>query len=498
MQADSERALAIFVDFDNIAQGFRRSDRFDIQRVLKRMVEKGKIVAKKTYADWSRYGQYTALLHEAAFELVEIPKRSQTGKNSADIRLCVDAMDLAYQKPHIDTFVIVSGDSDFTPLVSKLKEMGKHVIGLGMQGSTSDLLRDNCDEFIYYEDLDVEKSEVPRVDLPVPETKRKALELLLEACVALRRENKEKLWASMIKETMKRKKPSFNETYHGFRTFSALLEDAQAQGLVELERDEQRGTYVVVRFGDETKGAPARRSVPMKGRGRSRGEEGFHPREPVARKEPAAEPRRDILEPKTRTPSFQGFADFERESAEFSRPASVRSENEEFPGFRGAVRPIVEATSAEVMAKMTNEPRTPAAPPAEPVIEEPAAEEEPKGDKHRKRRRRGKGKGREEAETPAPEEATEVVAPPEEEKAALEPISFEDVPFQTKVSEPAEAAAPVAFDEHSPPAAIREDTGPRRSRHQKEPAHKKDETQPAAPVEPAKLSAGFGFGIFDE
>src|SRR4029079_1221678 len=194
----------------------------------------------------------------AAFELIEIPKRSQTGKNSADIRLCVDAMDLAYAKTHIDTFVIVSGDSDFTPLVSKLKELGKHVIGMGMQGSTSDLLRDNCDEFIYYEDLEVEKAEAPRVDLPVSETKRKALELLLEGCLALRGRGKEKLWASMIKDTMKRKKPSFNETYHGYRTFSTLLEDAQSQGLFELERDEHRGTYAVIRFGEEMRERPAR------------------------------------------------------------------------------------------------------------------------------------------------------------------------------------------------------------------------------------------------
>src|SRR5438132_5290283 len=151
---DVERALAVFVDFENLALGFQgRRDRFDIARVLERLVEKGKIVAKKAYADWSRFAPYTAPLHEAAFELIEIPRRAQSGKNSADIRLCVDAMDLAYSKEHINTFVVVSGDSDFSPLVSKLKELGKHVIGLGMQQSTSDLLRDNCDEFIYYEDL---------------------------------------------------------------------------------------------------------------------------------------------------------------------------------------------------------------------------------------------------------------------------------------------------------------------------------------------------------
>src|SRR6187402_1501268 len=151
---EGEGTLAVFIDFENLALGFQnRRDRFDIVKVVERLVEKGKIVVKKAYADWSRFAQYTAPLHEAAIELIEIPRRGQTGKNSADIRLCVDAMDLAYSKDHIDTFVIVSGDSDFSPLVSKLKENGKHVIGLGMQESTSELLPDNCDEFIYYEDL---------------------------------------------------------------------------------------------------------------------------------------------------------------------------------------------------------------------------------------------------------------------------------------------------------------------------------------------------------
>src|SRR6202790_5655947 len=162
---DSERSLAIFIDFENLALGFQgRRDRFDIVRVLERLVEKGKIVCKKAYADWSRFAGYTAPLHEAAIELIEIPKRSQTGKNSADIRLCVDAMDMAYSKEHIDTFVIVSGDSDFSPLVSKLMENGKHVIGLGAQDSTSELLRDNCDEFIYYEDLGKTKTLATNLD----------------------------------------------------------------------------------------------------------------------------------------------------------------------------------------------------------------------------------------------------------------------------------------------------------------------------------------------
>lgn len=261
--ADTERSLALFIDFENLALGFQGArGRFDIGRVLKRMVEKGKIVAKKAYADWGRYSSYTEQLHEAAIELIQIPRRAQTGKNSADIRLCVDAMDLAYSKEHIGTFVIVSGDSDFSPLVSKLKELGKHVIGSGMQPSTSDLLRDNCDEFIYYEDLETVATDVPKLDPQVPDLKRKAFTLLVEALGALRRENKERLWSSMIKDTMKRLKPSFNETYHGYRTFSALLEDAQQQGLLVLETDDRSGTYVVSSFGEEKLAPtePARRS----------------------------------------------------------------------------------------------------------------------------------------------------------------------------------------------------------------------------------------------
>jgi uncharacterized protein (TIGR00288 family) len=266
---DQERSLAVFIDFENLALGFQgRRDRFDIARVLERLVEKGKIVAKKAYADWSRFGPFTAPLHEAAIELVEIPRRVQTGKNSADIHLCVDAMDLAYSKEHIDTFVIVSGDSDFSPLVSKLKENGKHVIGLGMQDSTSELLRDNCDEFIYYEDLGKTPTLAPTMNPQLPETKRKAFSLLMESLLALRRENKEVLWSSMIKDTMKRKKPSFNEVYHGYRTFSELLEDAQKEGLLELDTDRRSGTYVVTRFGSElnSRSAPvlAKKPVPRR------------------------------------------------------------------------------------------------------------------------------------------------------------------------------------------------------------------------------------------
>src|SRR5215472_11436934 len=270
---EGARSLAIFIDFENLALGFQgRRERFEIARVLERVVEKGKIVAKKAYADWSRFANYTAPLHEAAIELIEIPRRAQSGKNSADIRLCVDAMDLAYSKEHINTFAVVSGDSDFSPLVSKLKELGKHVIGLGMQESTSDLLRDNCDEFIYYEDLNrpgATPELAPEISSHLPDTKRKAFALLLESLLALRRENKEVLWSSMIKDTMKRKKPSFNEAYHGYRTFSELLEDAQKEGLLELETDKRSRTYVVTRFGEEMKAAPAP-SAEAKGKVRRR------------------------------------------------------------------------------------------------------------------------------------------------------------------------------------------------------------------------------------
>jgi uncharacterized protein (TIGR00288 family) len=272
---DNDKSLAVFIDFENLALGFQnRRDRFDIVRVLERLVEKGKVVVKKAYADWSRFGPYTQPLHEAAIELIEIPKRSQTGKNSADIRLCVDAMDMAYSKEHIDTFVIVSGDSDFSPLVSKLKENGKHVIGLGAQDSTSDLLRDNCDEFIYYEDLGKAPTLAsPALPAHLTEAKRKGFALLLESLLALRRENKDVLWSSMVKDTMKRKKPSFNETYHGYRTFSELLQDAEKEGLLELEIDKRSKTFVVTRFGAELKTTtpPEMSSAPKKRRKRSRG-----------------------------------------------------------------------------------------------------------------------------------------------------------------------------------------------------------------------------------
>ena len=249
-ERERERSLAVFIDLENLAMGFQgqRKIRFEVQKVLERLVEKGKLIVKKAYADWSRYPSYTAPFHESAIELIEIPKRSMTGKNSADIRLCVDAMDLCYSKAHIDTFVIVSGDSDFSPLVGKLKANGKRVIGLGMKESTSMLLSDNCDEFIFYESL----GQPDRITTPgvrdIPKEKREVFELLFDTIAGLIRENKEILWSSMVKDTMKRKRPAFSERAHGYRTFSDLLEDARKHGFIELRTDPTSGTYVVVGF----------------------------------------------------------------------------------------------------------------------------------------------------------------------------------------------------------------------------------------------------------
>jgi len=248
---EGENSLAVFIDFENLALGFKdkKGKRFEIQKVLERLVEKGKIIVKKAYADWTGYADYKKSLHEAAIDLLDIPKRSMSGKNSADIRLCVDAIDLCYSKEHIDTFVIVSGDSDFSPLVSKLKENGKRVIGLGMKESSSHLLIDNCDEFIYYEDLERPLGTPPKIEQELPEKKKEAFQLLVDSVLALVRENKEVLWSSMVKETMKRKKPSFNEAYHGYRTFSDLLEDAEKEGIIQLRTDSRSGTYVITGFG---------------------------------------------------------------------------------------------------------------------------------------------------------------------------------------------------------------------------------------------------------
>jgi uncharacterized protein (TIGR00288 family) len=298
--------MAVFCDFENVALGVRdaKYDRFDIDKVLERLLLKGSIVVKKAYCDWERYKEFKKPMHEASFELIEIPHVRMSGKNSADIRMVVDALDLCYTKAHVDTFVIVSGDSDFSPLVSKLRENNKLVIGVGVKSSTSDLLIANCDEFIYYDDL-VRKEEQRRGRKKPPaaaatsaapaatpaqatkpagttkaqraptavapaadnsdaagegparkgssrgkseaEKKQEAFDLVLATIEALgdEREADEKIWGSMIKQALKRQRPGFNESYHGFRSFNQLLEEARDRKLIELEKDEKSGGYVV-------------------------------------------------------------------------------------------------------------------------------------------------------------------------------------------------------------------------------------------------------------
>jgi uncharacterized protein (TIGR00288 family) len=256
--------MALFCDFENVALGVQdaKYERFDIGKVLERLLLKGSIVVKKAYCDWERYKPFKAAMHEAAFELIEIPHVRQSGKNSADIRMVVDALDLCYTKAHVDTFVIISGDSDFSPLVSKLRENNKVVIGVGVKNSSSDLLIANCDEFIYYDDLVREKKKHPakkpakQASAAEPhapakrsedDRRQEALELIattVEALVA-ERGAEEKIWGSMIKQALKRRKPGFAESYYGFRSFNGLLEEAERRGTLALERDEKSGGYIV-------------------------------------------------------------------------------------------------------------------------------------------------------------------------------------------------------------------------------------------------------------
>ena len=246
---EDEKKIALFLDFENLALGVRdaKYEQFEIGLILDRLLEKGKVLVKRAYGNWIRHKQYRRALHEAAIELIEIPERRYSGKNSADIRLVVDAMDLCYGKDHVDTFVIASGDSDFSPLVSKLRENGKLVLGVGVKNSTSQLLVDNCDEFIFYEDLVRESTGSATLE-NLPKKKAEAFSLLISAIRALERESKETIWASMVKETVKRKKPSFDEGYYGYTTFSKLLEDAAEADLIEIEKDKRSGSYVITAY----------------------------------------------------------------------------------------------------------------------------------------------------------------------------------------------------------------------------------------------------------
>jgi uncharacterized protein (TIGR00288 family) len=274
--------IAIFCDFENVALGVRdaRIEKFNINLVLERLLVKGSVVVKKAYCDWERYKEFKAVMHDAAFELIEIPHTRQSGKNSADIRMVVDALDLCYTKEHIDSFVIVSGDSDFSPLVSKLRENNKNVIGVGVKSSTSDLLMSNCDEFIFYDDLarEAESSKqrkrksparkktaskkdddaqavaaAPEGDKSEEDKMDEAIGLVMETAEALyaERDDRDKLWGSMVKQALKRRRPGFNERYYGVRSFSDLLEEAERRGLIRLSLDERSGGYLMQKADED-------------------------------------------------------------------------------------------------------------------------------------------------------------------------------------------------------------------------------------------------------
>ena len=277
-----EPLIAVFVDFENLALGVRdmkgNQGQFRIDLVLKRLLEKGRIVYKRAYCDWGRFKDNKNDFHEASVELIDIPTKRISGKNSADIRMVVDALDLCYQRDHITAFALITGDSDFSPLVNKLTEYNKYVIGLGVKNSTSELLVSVCDEFIFYEDLVREKTRFrqqqqqqrpapPRIE-PVrsspggmaeeeksdSDKQAELAELLTDAFGALQRENHEQVWGSMIKQQIKRKKPQFAENYFGFGSFSDVLEAAKKAGLVDLRRDQRSGSYVVFEPGHSSGG----------------------------------------------------------------------------------------------------------------------------------------------------------------------------------------------------------------------------------------------------
>ena len=390
-------SMALFCDFENVALGVRDAnyEKFDIKRVLERLLLKGSIVVKKAYCDWERYKGFKSAMHEANFELIEIPHVRQSGKNSADIRLVVDALDLCYTKSHVNTFVIISGDSDFSPLVSKLRENAKYVIGVGVKQSTSDLLIANCDEFIFYDDL-VRESQRQRRDnrgdqnqprrTPEEEARRKAemearrtkaVEMAVETYEALVTDRDEggRIWASVLKEAIKRRNPGFNENYYGFRTFGNLLEDAQGRGLLDFGRDEKSGAFVTRSSG------PAPSLM-------------HHPADMPVAAQPVVPPSHGRLPAEDVTPADVP-ATVEVVAAEASAPAG--SDKRKRPARKAAPRQRNRGKQAEAAADAEPTAPTPARvaeQPAAPArqsapnsaVAEPATEENPNGTPPAKRK----------------------------------------------------------------------------------------------------------------
>lgn len=535
-------SMALFCDFENVALGVRDAnyEKFDIKPVLERLLLKGSIVVKKAYCDWDRYKGFKATMHEANFELIEIPHVRQSGKNSADIRMVVDALDLCYTKSHVNTFVIISGDSDFSPLVSKLRENNKQVIGVGVKQSTSDLLIANCDEFIFYDDLVREKqralarrqqpADAPQQARRTPEEERKrkeasearrseALELAVETFDALMAERGDsgKIWASVLKEAIKRRRPDFNENYFGFRTFGNLLEEAHNRGLMEFGRDDKSGAYVFRSSGGGNTGA-----APLPAAGsQASGSQSFNPQasaapapraeqpyeRPVSRyfppeafapaPTPAAAPvPTDVAAPVTEAPEHEAApendeqppASYGRDGREPREPREGREgrDGRTKGGRRGGQRDNrFEPGNARSDAQPAQQSgRTPGQNPAalsehDAAIAAAAAEAEARARARKARELRE----REEQQTRAATRRAAAPAPEDtEEPAALAPAPVNE-PAQAESTDEGAAPATVPTDEAAAPASPR-----RRSRGGRSGAKARAQAH-AAQAEPAEGTA---------
>ena len=443
-------SMAVFCDFENVALGVRDAnyEKFDIKPVLERLLLKGSITVKKAYCDWDRYKGFKATMHEANFELIEIPHVRQSGKNSADIRLVVDALDLCYTKSHVNTFVIISGDSDFSPLVSKLRENNKQVIGVGVKQSTSDLLVANCDEFIFYDDLvrEVRRAAAKRDERkaqpqqqankrPSDENnkrkeelearKSQALEMVSETFDALvsERGDSGKIWASLLKDTLKRRRPDFSETYYGFRTFGNLLEEAQARGLLEFGRDEKSGAYVF-----RGQGTPAAAALEqMNGLGET------------AAPELAEELEQEAAPAEAKPDTRRGRGRGGRKGAGPRGEAPVQQASFE--------QPELEQPEGEQLAQeQLHEPEEQLAQEQEPVEQVAALEAKPKSG-----RGRGRGGRGARGEAPAAQEPSAAYVAPEELQAFAPRRPAPEQEPQAAADEVAEAVQPEAVQEQPAP-----------------------------------------------
>ena len=474
MQID-ERRIAVFIDFENVAMGVRESryGNFDIDLVLKRLVEKGKITVKRAYSDWHRYTEFKRAFHQAAIELIDVPQSRYSGKNSADIRMVVDALDLSYQRDHIDTFVLVSGDSDFSPLVSKLREYGRYVIGMGVKQSSSDLLINNCDEFIFYEDLVRPATENTRLAPKLnglPHKKAEALRLVVETFEALQREGKEVIYGSVIKQTLVRKLPSFNETYFGYPSFSRLLEDAAENKLLQLTKDQKSGGYIVNLSGDG-----AGTEAPSEEQAESTLSVGESP--PSAGKSSAP----------TRTRSSRGRRQGAREKAR-SDPQPPVETAPTGPQTGAAPQALPETPEAPAESPLPDETTS-----AEPSTE-PSSPVEKKTARPRRRSSKSRGARSKESAAMAAGEAppAEVpAAPPEQPAASPSATATSPVEAPTAVEEPSPAQATPAEPsaEPSPPVEKKAARPRRRSSRSRGAGSSKSAAKAAVEVPPVEVPA---------